>query len=182
MAKVALSIRLNEATQIKDLISGEALDLESVVNWADLAETVYNITFKPYFATQEVVLSFCEDDEMRSLNNVYRNIDSSTDVLSFNAIGNLASDLNRFEDLIDSEELDSEDATLGDVIISFSYAQRQAFESKRPLVDELRLLFVHGLLHLLGYDHMTSDEQLEMFRLQDMALSDKYSKVPCFKT
>ncbi len=181
MAKVALSIRLNEQTQIKDLLSGEAVDLESLAAWDELAETVYNTTFKPYFSNQEVVLSFCDAEEMRRLNYMYRNIDEVTDVLSFNAIGNLTSDLGKFDDLTGGADIDPDDASLGDVIICFDYAQRQALEQERSLKSELSLLFVHGVLHLLGYDHETREEANEMFKLQDRILSAKSSKMPCFK-
>jgi probable rRNA maturation factor len=62
---------------------------------------------------------------------------------------------------------------LGDVVISLPTARRQAREAGKPLVDELALLWVHGLLHLLGYDHATKKGAARMFALQDRLLGRK---------
>jgi probable rRNA maturation factor len=174
MAKIALSIRTNSGSIIKDSHTGTEIDLQSTIPWASLADKVFQITFKPYFMNQEVVLSFCEPDEIQQLNSLYRNINQVTDVLSFNAIGNTSVDLFKFEDLVDKPDLDPEDAALGDVIICVQKAQLQAKEQNKALKDELAMLFVHGLLHLLGYDHETRDEALEMFKLQELVLNHKF--------
>jgi probable rRNA maturation factor len=60
---------------------------------------------------------------------------------------------------------------LGDIVIAVPYSQRQAQELGRSLRDELRLLIVHGVLHLLGYDHATPDDEARMWARQDEILA-----------
>ena len=96
----------------------------------------------------ELSIVLCDDAFIRPLNRDYREKDSPTDVLSFaQREGAVA-----FED----------DPVLGDVIISVETAARQAAERGITLLQELRVLLCHGLLHLLGYDHLTEDERAEM--------------------
>ena len=59
---------------------------------------------------------------------------------------------------------------LGDIIISFDTAIRQANDYSHSLRREMAFLFTHGLLHLLGYDHMVEEDEVEMFSLQDKIL------------
>lgn len=171
VAKIALSIRLKDE-KLVDPITNSNLDLENDISWNALAEAIYTITFKPYFASQEIVVSFCEPEEIQRLNSMYRNINQVTDVLSFNAIGNLSGDLAKFEDLAEDEDEDPEDASIGDVVICVERAVEQAKEKGHSLKDELAFLFVHGVLHLLGYDHETLEEEIEMFNLQKKVLDE----------
>jgi probable rRNA maturation factor len=60
---------------------------------------------------------------------------------------------------------------LGDIVISHQLAQSQAIEYGHSLKREISFLFVHGLLHLLGYDHMNKNEEKQMFKLQDKILN-----------
>lgn len=170
MARVAISDRIVSKQDLTEINEAIALELEAALPWDLVAESVYQLTFKPYFSNHEVVVSFVEAAEMRNLNSLYRNIDSVTDVLSFNSIGNLSTDLEKFEDLTGGSELDSEDSTLGDIVICISRAREQALERNHSLKEELAFLFVHGLLHLLGYDHMVADEAQQMFGLQNKIL------------
>ena len=112
---------------------------------------------------------------MKNLNNTYRNINEVTDVLSFNAIGNLSEDLGKFFDLAEDADIEPDDSALGDVIICLEKAQKQALDNEKSLKDELAFLFVHGVLHLLGYDHETPEEAVEMFNLQERILSGSCS-------
>jgi probable rRNA maturation factor len=174
MANVAISIRL-DSPEAKDLISSKTVNLDDINDWKQIAENVYQATFKPYFSNHEVVLSFCKAAEIQKLNSYFRNIDEPTDVLSFNSIGNLSEDLSKFDDLTQvSEELEP-DATLGDVIICIEKAQIQAKEKNISLKEELQILFIHGLLHLLGYDHETPEEAREMFALQEKIITGNFS-------
>ncbi len=170
VAKVAISDRITTKKDLTEVEEATVLDLETVLSWDLIAENVYQLTFKPYFSNHEVVVSFVEAEEMRSLNDLYRNINSVTDVLSFNSIGNLSTDLEKFEDLTGGLEQDAEDCTLGDIVICVSRAREQAIENKHSLKEELAFLFVHGLLHLLGYDHMLADEAEQMFGFQNKIL------------
>jgi probable rRNA maturation factor len=95
----------------------------------------------------EVSVSFVGLDEIRGLNRDYRNKDEETDVLSFP--GFLGS------------------PALGDIVICSEAAERQAREYGHTFERELTFLAVHGLLHLLGYDHMTPEDEEEMCAAQD---------------
>ena len=100
-----------------------------------------------------VVIS--SDAQLLDLNRQYRGIDAPTDVLSFQA-----------------DELDPETGRryLGDVIISYPRAQAQAEAGGHAVLDELQLLVVHGVLHLLGHDHAAPEEKENMWAAQAEAL------------
>ena len=102
---------------------------------------------------------FINDDHMQELNKQYRNIDKTTDVLSF-----------AFED---NEKINLPVRMLGDIYISIPKMQQQAKEYDHSEKRELSFLVVHGLLHLLGYDHTRSKEEEEsQFALQDEILAN----------
>jgi len=101
---------------------------------------------------------FAEDDFVQSLNRQYRNVDAPTDVLSFPA------------DKLPAE-LNDEPPYLGDLIIAYPYASKQAAREGHKLPDSLALLVVHGTLHLLGYDHDTNENRAAMWAAQETALS-----------
>jgi len=90
----------------------------------------------------ELSILLCDDDFIHPLNRDYRGKDKPTDVLSFAM----------------REEGDPNDPVLGDVIISIERAQEQATERGHEIGVELALLLVHGILHLLGYDHEDDEE------------------------
>ncbi len=108
----------------------------------------------------EVDITIVNDEEIHQLNREYRNVDRPTDVLSF------ALDEGEEEpELLDSQA----EHLLGDVIISAATAQRQGEEFGHGLARELTYLAVHGLHHLLGYDHM-EEEDKRMMRLKEEAV------------
>lgn len=88
----------------------------------------------------ELSIALVGDSEMRRLNARYRKKDRTTDVLSFPT----------------EEKLLTGRPLLGDVVISVGQARRQAKEGKRTLDEEMTILLIHGVLHLLGYDHERS--------------------------
>lgn len=99
----------------------------------------------------EVSLTLTDNSYIHELNKRYRGIDRSTDVLSFA--------------LNESEEPEIADArvnVLGDIVISVERAKEQAADYGHSLKRELAFLTVHGMLHLLGYDHMEEADRLEM--------------------
>jgi probable rRNA maturation factor len=107
-------------------------------------------------ATQSDLSIVLGDDELlHSLNHKYLGIDAPTDVLSFPA---------------GHTDPDTHSIYLGDIIISFPQAQSQATAGNHPLADELQLLVVHGVLHLLGYDHMADEDKKKMQAAQDETL------------
>ena len=114
-----------------------------------VAESVFNeldMSSNEY----EISLLITDDETIRKYYKEYRNKDRATDVLSF-----------PMED----------DIILGDVAISFETAKRQSEEAEINIDREVAFLFIHGLLHLLGYDHETSQEdEEEMFALQEKIL------------
>lgn len=112
-----------------------------------------------------VSVTFVDNEYIHGLNRDYRHIDRPTDVISFAFLDNE-------EDK--TQQLKKKGiVVLGDIYISIDKAKEQAIEYGHPLERELSFLFVHGLLHLLGYDHMTPEDEKVMFKLQDEILPPK---------
>lgn len=105
----------------------------------------------------EVSVSFVDNEQIRELNAEYRDKDSATDVLSF--------------PLGDDESFDVDEETgavlLGDIVISVERAMEQAIEYGHSLEREIGWLTVHSMLHLLGYDHETSEEDAKDMRKRE---------------
>lgn len=104
-----------------------------------------------------LTIVLADDDYLRSLNAQFRGEDHPTDVLSF-PVGDPLPGL--------AEEM----TYLGDIAISVPYAQRQADHQGHPLIAELQLLAIHGILHLAGYDHVTTQEKDAMWNQQQLIL------------
>ena len=99
---------------------------------------------------------------IKKLNLKYRKFNKSTDVLSFPAYSK--KELKRLK-------VSKQIQNLGDIVISHQLAKSQAIEYGHSLKREISFLFVHGLLHLLGYDHMIMSEEKQMFKLQEKILN-----------
>lgn len=113
----------------------------------------------------EVSIILVGADEIHQINRDYRNIDRPTDVISFA--------LKDSEDEIIMDEefmMDEVDLELGDVFINVEAVVNQAKEYGHSECREISFLCTHALLHLLGYDHMTPEDEKEMFDLQDVIL------------
>lgn len=108
----------------------------------------------------EVSVTLVDNARIRELNAEFREIDRETDVLSF-PLG----DEEGFE-----VDPDTDAILLGDIVISLEKAQSQAEEYGHRLRREVAFLVTHSLFHLLGYDHMSEDEEAEMFAKQDKVL------------
>ncbi len=107
---------------------------------------------------QEITLVFMNEAEARSLNLEFRGKDYPTDILSFDSI---------------------EEGSLGELVICSQVIARQAIEHKLSFTEELGYMITHGVLHLLGYDHETDEEEArEMFRIQDEAFARLLQKNP----
>lgn len=87
-----------------------------------------------FLTTKDIELIITDNEEIREINKTYRNIDKDTDVLSF-----------PYEEMLMSP--------LGSIVISSSHVEEKAKELGHTTDDELALLFIHGLLHILGFDH-----------------------------
>jgi probable rRNA maturation factor len=107
----------------------------------------------------EVSVSFVDNEMIQAVNREYREIDRPTDVISFA--------LNDDEIQPQAEGIPN---LLGDIIISVPKAREQAEEYGHSFERELGFLAVHGLLHLLGYDHMNKEEEQTMFSRQERIL------------
>jgi probable rRNA maturation factor len=104
----------------------------------------------------ELSIALVSDVQIKRLNKLYRNKDKPTDVLSF-PIGE------KVEDWL----------ILGDIVISVDTAKRQAQELGHSLEEELKRLLVHGLVHLLGYDHeLGGEEEKKFFELEEFVLRE----------
>jgi probable rRNA maturation factor len=109
-----------------------------------------------------------DDETVQTLNQAYRGIDAPTDVLSFAAHEGVEGG----QPLVLPPELAAEmSAYLGDVLIAYPYARRQAEHYGNTAAAELRLLAVHGTLHLLGYDHDTPERESAMWAAQEAVLA-----------
>ncbi|MET3208888.1 UNVERIFIED_CONTAM: putative rRNA maturation factor [Paenibacillus sp. PvR008] len=119
----------------------------------------------------EVALTFVNDEQIHELNRDYRGIDRPTDVLSFAMKETLDEELEIIYELDDEGPLDDVPDVLGDIIISVQTAQAQSEEYGHSIEREIGFLFVHGFLHLLGYDHQDEASEAEMMGKQEAVLA-----------
>lgn len=119
-------------------------------------------TYEKLEGNMEVAVSFVSDEEIQSLNKQYRGKDRPTDVLSFPVYTK--------EELI-GLPVDLP-ITLGDIVISIDRGKEQAKLYNHSLLREFTFLAVHGLLHLVGYDHNTPEAEKEMFSYQNKLLKE----------
>ncbi|WP_188206190.1 rRNA maturation RNase YbeY [Alkalibacillus aidingensis] len=112
----------------------------------------------------EVSLTFITDEEIKEINRDYREKDQVTDVISF------ALEEHTEDELV----VQGEDIPIhyGDIVISIDRAYAQADEYNHSIDRELAFLAVHGLLHLIGYDHQTKEEEQMMFSKQEEILNE----------
>ena len=104
-----------------------------------------------------VTVMITDNEHLQEMNQRYRGINKTTDVLAFET---------------DFTDPDLDSRYLGDVVISYQQARKQAEERGHQVEEELLLLIVHGVLHLLGFDHNTSLEKEEMWSIQSQILND----------
>lgn len=132
----------------------------AAVDAGDLARVLARTLAAEGWPDGELTLVITSDEEVAELNQRFRGVDGPTDVLSFPA-------QDATPGFVSAPEMAS---YLGDIVIAFPFTHRQAAELGRPLRDELRLLAVHGALHLLGYDHAEPEEEAAMWARQDALL------------
>lgn len=138
--------------EIVNLLNEEIKELEDVKNVIDIAiknQKLDNLEFN---------IIIVDNNYIHKLNRDYRNIDRPTDVITFA--------------LEDYEDIKLEHRMLGDIYISLDKARSQAEEYGHSFKREICFLAVHGFLHLLGYDHMTKEDEEEMFSLQELILNE----------
>lgn len=178
-----MSLRLEWNNEQEEFNISDEL-IEKLRQLLELAGKAENVT------DGEVALTFVDDAEIQRLNKEYRNLDKPTDVLSF-AMQEMGDDEIEIiyddedfseSDLEDVRRLDEEDEAsenededafeepLGDIIISVPRAIVQSEDYGHSVERELGFLFVHGFLHLIGYDHQTEEEEKVMFGKQEHIL------------
>ena len=119
---------------------------------------VASLDYEGFFNDCQVSVTFTDNEGIREINREYRGIDKETDVLSF--------PLTAF-DGTEEPPTDEPEVSLGDIVISVEKAKAQADEFGHSFEREVAFLCVHSMLHLLGYDHVNSDEEdAEMRRRQ----------------
>ena len=101
-------------------------------------------------------VTIVDNKKIHKINREFRNVDCPTDVISFAFLDDEA-----------EKKLKGGPINLGQIIISFEKAEEQAKKYGHSLKREMVFLFVHGMLHLLGYDHMKEEDEKVMFKLQD---------------
>ncbi len=144
----------NEYTIVDNNLFKDYDYLYDVLDYALEHEKVNNAIFS---------IVFLNDEEIHNMNREYRGVDRITDVISF-----------AFED---NENLRYNDIRmLGDIYVCIPQMKRQAESYGHSEKRELSFLVIHGLLHLLGYDHMNPKDEKKMFALQELILDGKNIK------
>lgn len=113
----------------------------------------------------ELSVSFVSDEEIRELNHQWRNLDKPTDILSF-----VQGDVKDEDSFWPSFDDETEPVILGDMVISLSALDRNCEYFKVTFDEELYRLLIHGVLHLIGYDHKSNDKEEPMLMLQEEIL------------
>jgi probable rRNA maturation factor len=130
---------------------------------------------QPLALPAEMSIRLADDAELRELNHAYRRVDAATDVLSFGGEGFVDGHLNPLSQWeragVRAKLRSSEPAYLGDIVISMDHCIAQAAAYGHGIDDELRLLVVHGTLHLLGFDHPNAKRKRAMWAAQDRAFA-----------
>jgi len=135
----------NTKEQLKEIDElGEFIDL--ALKHLKLNNVIFNVIF-------------VDNEYIHKLNLQYRGIDRPTDVISF-----------ALED--DKSFINMDFRVLGDIYISVDKAHEQALSYGHSLKREISFLTIHGLLHLLGYDHMVKEDEIKMFALQELILHE----------
>ena len=137
---------INETNEnIKELEEIKKI-VEFALNYQEIENSIFNIII-------------VDEEKIQEINREYRNKDSITDVISF-----------ALED--DDTFIETDMRILGDIYICLKRCMDQSIEYGHSFLRELSFLTIHGLLHLLGYDHMNEEDEKVMFKLQEMILNE----------
>lgn len=118
--------------------------------------------------TIEISITFTNDNKIRKINKQFRNCDKATNVLSFPLYEKEFINVIKNEDFVE----------LGDIILSFDTISRESKEQQKMFENHLTHLIVHSILHLLGYDHINSEEAKEMENIEIVVLDKLDIKNP----
>ncbi|MFC5703655.1 rRNA maturation RNase YbeY [Cohnella faecalis] len=161
--------------------------------WMELLEKLLRIAGEQEGVTKGIVtLTLTDNEGIRQLNKQFRGLDKPTDVLSFSMLETVEDEPEiRYDDeyeTVETDEGDEEDDAeqaeaestdlsdpfadmIGDIVISVPRAEEQASDYGHSFERELGFLFVHGFLHLIGYDHGDEEQEREMFAKQEAVLA-----------
>ena len=126
-------------------------------NKLSLKNAITFVLRKLKLSSKTIYITFISDYKMKKINNEYRQKNTSTDVLSFN-----------YEN--------SSNNIMGEILISMNYCKKNILKNKNSLSKEVIILSIHGILHLLGYDHDNLKNEKIMFELQEKLYSEYRSK------
>ena len=143
---------MNSSIEVFVQVEEEIKELETV------EKVLYSAIEKEKLENVSFNLIIVDNNYIHDLNENYRNIDRETDVITF-----------ALEDE-DTLVMPSDERILGDIYISIDRAKSQAEDFGHSLLRELSFLAVHGFYHLLGYDHMTEEDEKVMFKKQEEVL------------
>lgn len=124
-------------------------NLLTQIDYEKIISDIENLFNNEFDSNKDVSVIFVDSNEIHEMNKLYRNIDRPTDVLSFE---------------------EHEDDYLGEIFICEEKVYEQALNYNHSNEREFAFLLTHGLLHLLGYDHMTKEDEIIMFNKQDELL------------
>jgi len=144
---------------------------------SDISKTVANKVFEKlgmasYASHVEISVIFTDDEKVQELNKVYRGQDKPTNVLSFPAEDIKPDELSEVKDLDGF-------IMLGDLVFAYQTIAREAETSGKNFYDHFAHLFAHGLLHLLGYDHIRDEDAELMESLEAAILAEVGVATPC---
>jgi probable rRNA maturation factor len=142
--------------ETNELTDEQLIEIERLINFTAKKENIEE--------QSEVSVTFVSNERIHEINLEYREKDSPTDVISF-----AMEELGEGEVELKGKEMPR---VLGDIIISVPKAKEQAEEYGHSFTRELGFLAVHGFLHLLGYDHMTEEDEKKMFTRQKDILNE----------
>ncbi|MEK5106613.1 rRNA maturation RNase YbeY [Cytobacillus sp. FSL W7-1323] len=151
-----MTLHIDFIDETEGLTEMQTREIENLLQFAAVKEVVEEDT--------EISITFVENERIQEINREYRNKDKATDVISF-----AMEEMGEGEIPLIGEGLPR---MLGDIIISIPKAVEQAEEYGHSFMRELGFLSVHGFLHLLGYDHETTEEEKIMFTRQKEILDE----------
>lgn len=151
-----MTLHIDFIDETEGLTETQTKEIEDLLQFAAVKEVVEEDT--------EISITFVENERIQEINREYRNKDKATDVISF-----AMEEMGEGEIPLIGEGLPR---VLGDIIISIPKAVEQAEEYGHSFMRELGFLSVHGFLHLLGYDHETTEEEKIMFTRQKEILDE----------
>ena len=135
------------------------------INYENVGEAVWRVLGQKEPLVAELI--FCSEEEIKDLNLRERNVNSVTDVLSFPSLDNIRGKVIYKKDFPFDYDESEGGVFIGSIAICVKRAEEQAVLYEHSREREFTFLTVHALLHLMGYDHMTEEDRLEMRALED---------------